>query len=97
MRHPEIEFMALEQQRNEALAEADNHRLVKEAQMGARLQAGLQTPVQRRRFSGVLMLILASGLSLIGGALLSWSCRLHYQYELLLTDVMTDQTPTPCA
>lgn len=95
MGHPDIDYMVAMERRRDELADAAHYRLLKEADLANPVQVrGTRFSLVSRLMDGVT-LALANFLSLVGGRMLNWSCRLQYRYELVSGN--PGRTSSPCS
>lgn len=95
MTHPDIDYLVVLEHNRDLLAEAAHARLVKEAEIANRINAGEAAPSRSSRLRETLMLFAARSLSFTGEWMLNWSCRLQYRYALLAA-AGAENRPSPC-
>ncbi len=95
MAHPDIDYLLVLERNRERMAEAAHARLVKEAEIANRINAGEAAPSRSNRLRETLMLFVARFLSFTGERMLNWSCRLQYRYALLAA-AGGEKRPSPC-
>ncbi len=95
MRHPENEYLLIQQRRREDRLGAEQDRLFKEAKAALRENRGATASLQWRWTLRPLVLVLARGLSFLGDHFITWSCRLQVRF-LMQNGMDAENQVSPC-